>query len=226
MEEMNMDTNFEASLEIGKLAEALATAQGMMENASKSSANPFFKSKYADLAEVWNTIREPLSKNGLSVVQAPVGIDGRSVKILTMLLHKSGQYIRTVTTIPCAKSDAQGIGSALTYGRRYALSALVGIAQEDDDGNAAVANNSTATPRRQARRAPPAKKAASPEQVEAMKKALEEKMSGINVEDFCQTVYKRPLAELTETEANSVIERTDASLKYYIDQKTKQEAEK
>ena len=222
MEEMNIDTNFEASAEIGKLAEALAMAQGMMENASKSSANPFFKSKYADLAEVWNTITEPLSKNGLSVVQAPVGIDGRSVKILTMLLHKSGQYIRTVTTIPCAKSDAQGIGSALTYGRRYALSALVGIAQEDDDGNAAVANNSTATPRRQARRAPPAKKAASPEQVEAMKQALEEKMAGVNIEDFCQTVYKRPLAELTETEASSVIERTEASLKYYIDQKSKQ----
>lgn len=225
MEEMN-DMNFEASAEIGKLAEALAMAQGSMENAAKSSANPFFKSKYADLAEVWNTIREPLSKNGLSVVQAPVGIDGRSVKIMTMLLHKSGQYVRTVTTIPCAKSDAQGIGSALTYGRRYALSALVGIAQEDDDGNAAVANNSTATPRRQARRAPPAKKAASPEQVEAMKKALEEKMSGINVEDFCQTVYKRPLAELTETEANSVIERTDASLKYYIEQKSANDAKK
>lgn len=220
MEEMN-DMNFEASAEIGKLAEALAMAQGSMENAAKSSANPFFKSKYADLAEVWNTIREPLSKNGLSVVQAPVGIDGRSVKIMTMLLHKSGQYVRTVTTIPCAKSDAQGIGSALTYGRRYALSALVGIAQEDDDGNAAV-QHSAATPRRQARRTPPAKKVASPEQVEAMKKALEEKMSGINIEDFCQTVYKRPLAELTETEANSVIERTEASLKYYIDQKSKQ----
>lgn len=226
MEEMNIDTNFEASAEIGKLAEALAVAQGMMENASKSSANPFFKSKYADLAEVWNTIREPLSKNGLSVVQAPVGIDGRSVKILTMLLHKSGQYIRTVTTIPCAKSDAQGIGSALTYGRRYALSALVGIAQEDDDGNAAVANNSTASPRRQARRAPPAKKRACAEQLGAMRSALEEKMSGINIEDFCHTVYKRPFAEITEAEANSVIERTDASLKYYIDQKTKQEAEK
>ena len=226
MEEMNMDTNFEASLEIGKLAEALAMAQGMMENASKSSANPFFKSKYADLAEVWNTIREPLSKNGLSVVQAPVGIDGRSVKILTMLLHKSGQYIRTVTTIPCAKSDAQGIGSALTYGRRYALSALVGIAQEDDDGNAAVANNSTATPRRQARRAPPAKQLACAEQLGAMRSALEEKMSGINIEDFCQTVYKRPFARLTEAEANSVIERTDASLKYYIEQKSKQEPEK
>lgn len=225
MEEMNIDTNFEASAEIGKLAEALAMAQGMMENASKSSANPFFKSKYADLAEVWNTIREPLSKNGLSVVQAPVGIDGRSVKILTMLLHKSGQYIRTVTTIPCAKSDAQGIGSALTYGRRYALSALVGIAQEDDDGNAAVQHPAT-TPRRQARRAPPAKQLACAEQLGAMRSALEEKMSGINIEDFCQTVYKRPLARLTEAEANSVIERTDASLKYYIDQKTKQEAEK
>ena len=89
MEEMNNvnnDMNFEASAEIGKLAEALAMAQGSMENAAKSSANPFFKSKYADLAEVWNTIREPLSKNGLSVVQAPVGIDGRSVKIMTMLL--------------------------------------------------------------------------------------------------------------------------------------------
>lgn len=130
----------EMSNEIAELAKALAAAQGMMENAKKSSNNPFFKSKYADLAECWDTCRDPLSKNDLSVVQMPGAMEGDQIQLTTMLLHSSGQWIKSTMTITVAKLDAQGIGSAITYARRYALAAIVGIAQEDDDGNAAANN--------------------------------------------------------------------------------------
>lgn len=133
----NMKVTF--STEIGELAKALANAQGMMENAKKTCDNPFFKSKDADLAGVWDTCREPLTKNGLSVVQMPGAIDEKgNIEITTMLAHASGQWILSTMGIKVTKADAQGIGSAITYGRRYALAATVGIAQEDDDGEGAV----------------------------------------------------------------------------------------
>ena len=122
---------------IDDLAAALATAQGAMEAASKDKTNPHFKSKYADLASIWDAIREPLSKNGLSVVQLPEEIDGK-IRLTTMLLHKSGQWIEAAYSLPPTKNDPQGFGSAITYMRRYALSG-VGVAPEDDDGNDASA---------------------------------------------------------------------------------------
>lgn len=130
-------TTVEFSPEIGELAKALAAAQGMMENAKKSSDNPFFKSKYADLAECWDTCRDPLSKNNLSVVQMPGATEGNQIQLTTMLMHSSGQWLKSTMTIIVGKTDAQGIGSAITYARRYALAAITGMAQEDDDGNAA-----------------------------------------------------------------------------------------
>jgi hypothetical protein len=129
---------------LANLAPALALAQGELEDATKSSINPAFKSKYADLAEVLQTIRPVLSKNGLSVVQT-IGMlmephDGKdkySIQVATMLLHKSGEWIRDTCVMPLSKVDAQGVGAATTYARRYGLAAIVGIAQDDDDGNAA-----------------------------------------------------------------------------------------
>ena len=125
---------------INELAKALAAAQGVMTAAKKECANPFYKSKYADLAACWDVCREPLAKNGLSIIQIPSQYaEGKEMKIklLTMLCHSSGQYIKGEIEIPIAKPDAQGIGSAITYGRRYSLCAMVGIAQDDDDGNGA-----------------------------------------------------------------------------------------
>lgn len=127
----------EMSNNIADLAAALAKAQGEMRNAAKSSDNPYFKSKYADLAEVINVSREPLVKNGLSVMQANEGVSNGYMSVTTLLMHSSGQYIKTTGSFPIGKQDAQGNGSALTYARRYSLAAMLGIAQEDDDGNAA-----------------------------------------------------------------------------------------
>jgi hypothetical protein len=124
------------SIDIDQLASALAAAQGEIENASKNSQNPHFRSKYADLAEIINTVRPVFSKHGLAVVQSPSYAEGL-VSVTTLLTHKSGQWIRDTATAPASKLDAQGVGSAITYLRRYSLAAFAGIAQEDDDGNAA-----------------------------------------------------------------------------------------
>lgn len=122
-----------------ELFDALATAQGEIENASKNAANPHFRSKYADLAEVLNTIRPVFAKHGLSLIQSP-GYDGSIASVTTILAHKSGGYLTGTASCVPAKADAQGIGSATTYLRRYSAAAVAGIAQEDDDGNSAAHN--------------------------------------------------------------------------------------
>jgi hypothetical protein len=131
---------------IADLAAALAKAQGAIDTAKKDATNPHFKSKYADLASVWDACRKALSDNGLSVVQTPGECGGNQVEMTTMLLHASGQWISDRLTIPLAKVDAQGYGSAITYARRYALSAMVGVAPDDDDGNAATKPGPNAVP--------------------------------------------------------------------------------
>lgn len=128
----------EMSEKIDALAEALAKAQGEMKNAVKGCDNPYFKSKYADLAECLNVAREPLSKNGLSIFQANEGIvESSKLAVTTMIMHSSGQFIKVTSSYPIQKNDAQGFGSTLTYARRYSLAAALGLAQEDDDGNSA-----------------------------------------------------------------------------------------
>lgn len=129
------------SAEFDKLAAALAKAQGAMENAERSAENPAFKrdgaaSTYATLASVWSAIRKPLTDNGLSVLQWPRTLQG-GIEIETELMHESGQFMRDILWLPC-QMTVHAVGSAITYGRRYALMAIVGIAPEDDDGNAAV----------------------------------------------------------------------------------------
>lgn len=124
--------------EIGKLALALSKAQGVMEGASKDRMNPAFKSKYADLASVWDACRAPLAANELSVVQLVTAGDDKHVSVETRLMHSSGESIASVCVVPVTQPTAQGVGSAITYARRYGLSAMVGVAPEDDDGNAAV----------------------------------------------------------------------------------------
>ena len=125
------------SEQLNELAGALAKAQGSMVAATKDTENPFFKSSYADLASVWEVIRKPLSDNGLSVLQS---LDYRgNVRVLeTILLHTSGQYISSYLDLTPKDASSQAIGSAITYARRYALSALVGVCAEDDDGEGAM----------------------------------------------------------------------------------------
>lgn len=121
---------------IAKLAEALSKAQGAMKNAIKDSDNPFFKSKYADLASVSDACRNELASNGLAVTQLPEMKDGKLV-LSYVLMHSSGEWICGELEMNPVKNDPQGIGSAITYARRYTLAGIAGIATEDDDGNAA-----------------------------------------------------------------------------------------
>jgi len=126
------------SEQLGELAAALVKVQAVLEGAKKTSANPFFKSKYADLAAVWEACRKPLTDNGLSVIQTG-GMEGgaEAVTVTTMLLHISGQYIKDTLVLKPKAASPQDVGSAITYARRYALAAIVGVSPEDDDGEAA-----------------------------------------------------------------------------------------
>ena len=122
---------------IANLAKALSIVQGKLTHAKKDSANPFFKSKYADLESVWDACRSLLAENGLAVMQFPGEFVDGTMSLNTILTHSSGEYMSYLMSVPVTKPDAQGAGSALTYMRRYALAAVVGVVQADDDGNAA-----------------------------------------------------------------------------------------
>lgn len=130
---------------IGKLAEALSKAQGKIIGAVKDSENPFFRSHYADLASVWDACRQPLSENGLAVVQTILSGSEQSSYLETTLVHSSGEFISGAQPMKPVKDDPQGWGSCITYYRRYGLAAIVGIAQIDDDGNVASGKPSVNT---------------------------------------------------------------------------------
>lgn len=136
---------------IKEIATALAKAQGEMKPAPKDATNPHFKSRYADLASIWEAIRKPLSSNGISVQQSILQIES-GIAVQTQLSHTSGEWMRMAPCpIPVDKQNAQSAGSAITYGKRYSLSAAVGIvADDDDDGQEAAAR-----PPQQRRQEPP-----------------------------------------------------------------------
>lgn len=121
------------------IAAALAKAQAEMGKAIKESANPAFRSKYADLGNVMDACLPALNKHNIAVIQPIVSdVDGRFVK--TILIHESGETLECAVPLIVGKNDMQGLGSAITYGRRYGLMSMAGIAPEDDDGNAAAKN--------------------------------------------------------------------------------------
>ncbi len=123
---------------LNELATALAKAQGKIAGAPKDTVNPFFEKKYADLSNVITAMRAPFADNGLSVLQSARWFDGE-LRLVTRILHSSGEWVED-GGIPLImdKKTMQGLGSAITYGRRYGLMAAAGIAPEDDDGNEAV----------------------------------------------------------------------------------------
>lgn len=142
-----MEQEFRTQSEsIAALAAALSKTQAAIEGASKDKNNPFFKSKYADLSSVWDACRGPLTDNGLAVVQTTEP-NGGSVAIITTLVHSSGEWIRGKLSIKPVKEDPQSIGSAITYARRYALAAIVGVCPEDDDAEAAMARDNKQKPK-------------------------------------------------------------------------------
>lgn len=129
---------------LGKLAAALAKAQGAMHAAEKTATNPGFNKKYATLAAVWEACRGPLAENGLAVVQrVGGGGDGRIILTTDLIHAESGEFVRSRWTVPAdleaRRNAVQALVSATTYARRTQLAAMVGIAVEDDDGESAGA---------------------------------------------------------------------------------------
>lgn len=122
------------SQEIGELAKALSAAQGMMDAARKDSKGNY--GKYTTISSILEVVKDALSKNGLAVVQAPMPCESGSISLRTTLMHTSGQWIASQLNMKAENVSPQKIGSVITYARRYALAALLGVGQEDDDAQA------------------------------------------------------------------------------------------
>lgn len=136
---------------IVEIAKALAAFQGAVRSPKATTENPFFKSKYATLNQIQDAIREEALKNGLAIIQSAGG-NGEGVTITTRVIHTSGEWIEAYPLVLTPdKPTPQGAGSAITYGRRYALSAILGISSEDDD------DANAAEPEKEEKKRPPAK---------------------------------------------------------------------
>lgn len=131
-------TQIRTSEAINDIAAALAKAQAGMENVAKDRENPHFRSRYTTLAGVLDEVRPKLAAQGISIFQAPINGEGNNIGVATRLIHSSGQWIESAVYVQPTKFDAQGVGSVLTYLRRYSLMAVAGVGPEDDDGEAAV----------------------------------------------------------------------------------------
>jgi hypothetical protein len=191
---------------IGELAAALAKAQAEVGTVTKDSANPYFKSNYASLAAVWEATRPILSKHQLSVVQMP-SHDERGYYVETQLMHSSGQWIRSRTYMKPAKDDPQGIGSLISYARRYALQAVTMICPDDDDGEAAMgrttqkpAESPKATPKVDTPKAAP-KRDTEPAKSEEPK----QKFNGAKHQELFQELMK---AGITQDDFMSALRHT------------------
>ena len=153
-EPMYLQTETTHTDDLGELVGALAQAQLEFETVVKDTKNPYYNSKYADLAGIIAATQKPLAKQGLVIIQYPqVDVEGQRVTLISKLAHKSNQWIENRLTLPAImqgkdgkpRFDAQSCGSAMTYARRYAYQALVGVAAEvDDDANQATGMGTTA----------------------------------------------------------------------------------
>jgi hypothetical protein len=181
----------EMSEKIDALAKALSTAQGEMGGAVKDANNPFFKSSYADLGSVIEAIKDSFAKNGLSYTQFPVR-DEAGAGVETILMHESGQWIKSHYTLPLAKFDAQSAGSCLTYARRYALQAIAGIPAVDDDGNQANASAPAAPP------PPPARKPKAQKTPENVNQEAQGKNITVNGKEYGPITTCKEIAGLID----------------------------
>jgi len=187
---------------IAELATALSKAQGQIEDATKDGLNPAFRSKYADLAAVRAVIREPLAVNDLAIMQFPRTRQG-FVEVETMLIHKTGEFVSETLELPVSKFDAHGIGSGITYGRRYGLMSVLCLAAVDDDGNAATEKAP----------APPAKKAEpDAKELAALSKAMVE-ASAFGVEALTAKWRTLTTDQRTSIDPKSIKEWKEAAAK-------------
>ena len=186
----------------------------MLRPAIKDTVNPFFKSVYADLAAIIDVIREPLSSNGLAILQS-IETDAGDVVITTLLSHVSGQWIETALRLKPTKNDPQGVASAATYGRRIGLQSLVGVAADtDDDGNAASAT--------QSQKPAPAPKANANELEELRQKmVIESEVMALGTAmgavtdtagmDACRATFSRLSSKLTAEQRTALVALADAA---------------
>ena len=152
------------SQDITKLAKALLVVQSHLQPAIKDTENPFTKSYYATLNSVMDACKAILLANGIWMTQHPVPapehLGGGYVGLVTKLTHaESGQWQSSLAVVPLPKADPQGMGSAMTYARRYALCAMLGMVTEDDDGEGAKMPQKSGESSRRARNAPATQKA-------------------------------------------------------------------
>ena len=187
------DISTTMSPNIGNLAAALAKAQGGFTFAAKTSEAPTFEKggnragrrTYADLAAVLDAVRKGLAENELAIIQTPFSRQDGGVLLRTTLAHSSGEWIASEISFPVDRMGAiQGWGSALTYARRYALAAMVGIAQDDDDGEAAQAAE-------KARQRKPAQQSASRQAAPAPAPAPQPKQEGELDGDRLKALFAR-----------------------------------
>jgi hypothetical protein len=158
---------------IKEIATALAKAQATMHGAAKDRKNPAFKSEYATLASVVEAARGPLTENGICFIQSPGAMEDGGISVATTLVHSSGEWFKSTVTMPVKdRSNAQAVGSAITYGCRYSLMAMLGLPPVDDDGNAASAGNGNHAPARPA--APPEPTAAEKQTADEIEAAFDE----------------------------------------------------
>ncbi len=133
----------ETSASIVALTGAIIKVQGSISGVHKDAANPHFKSRYASLENVIDTARPALQEARIWFTQAPGLVVDGCVEVTTMLVHESGEWMRSTLHVPLGKRDPQGVGSAITYGCRYSLMAMLGLPPTDDDGEAAMDRNGT-----------------------------------------------------------------------------------
>jgi len=193
------------SVSISKLAKALSAAQGEMEGAKKGCENPFFKRKYADLWEVWQACREPLAKNGLAVVQTTEECQSGDILMITTLMHESGEWTRGRLKMKPVKQDPQGYGSCITYARRYALAAIVGVSPEDDDGNTASSGDKKAETPKTA----PKKPAASPKSTVITKQQGQDIFLKATANKWATSAVKDHMKDICGVEKSAEIKPAD-----------------
>ncbi len=198
------DLDVSMSPECAELFAALAAFQGAVTPPKKTAVNPHFKSRFADLADVLEAVRAPLAAQGLSLTQMAVGACDGYVRVVTLVAHKSGQWLKGVLDMPLAQKTPQGVGSAISYARRYCAMAALGIAAEDDDGERAegrgpgMAKTAQAAPQ-QAQQAQQAKPAS--QDLAATLATLRRELAAQGSSDALAKFYIHARAELTKAGA-------------------------
>lgn len=164
-----------------KISKALLDAQMAISFASKDATNPHFKNKYADLPAVIDAIKSPLNDNGIVFMQTGSPSDDGYLHLTTRLMHESGEWIEDTLVMPLPKQDPQGYGSAMTYARRYALSAITGLYQDDDDGNLGSGHGN---------KAPQSEKILPPRELAKHSKAIKDATDEASLRKAFSTAYK------------------------------------